>query len=189
MLVPVFSMVIFTMIFGNFADMKGRLAAGENYSLFVYAGLLPWTLFSTALATGGLALVNQQAMISKIYFPRLFVPAAVVGGAFVDMALSFGVMAALMLWHREVPTASILGLIPLMVLLCLVSLGIAFLLSALYGKLSRFPIRFAVHGAGLVLPQPGDLSGANRAAAVALVARTGESDERRNRWFPQCAAA
>src|SRR5580704_3719067 len=62
-LVPVFSMIIFTMIFGNFANMKGQLPAGMNYSVFVYAGLLPWTFFAAAINLGGIALVNQQTLL------------------------------------------------------------------------------------------------------------------------------
>lgn len=129
-LVPTFSMVIFTVIFGNFADMKKDLPAGLNYSVFVYAGLLPWTFFSSAISLGGLSLVNQQTLLTKIYFPRLFVPASAVAGALVDMAISFGVMLVLMASYHVVPTWNILGLVPLMVLLNLASLGIAFVLSA-----------------------------------------------------------
>ncbi len=130
-LVPAFSMVIFTVIFGNFADMKKQLPEGLNYSLFVYAGLLPWTFFASAISLGGLSLVNQQTLLTKIYFPRLFVPASAVGGALVDLAISFGVMFSLMIWYHVTPTWTIVGLIPMMLLLNLASLGIAFFLSAI----------------------------------------------------------
>jgi lipopolysaccharide transport system permease protein len=130
-LVPVFSMIIFTVIFGNFAGMKNELPAGMNYAVFVYVGLVPWTFFASAINLGGLSLVNQQALLTKIYFPRLFVPAATVGGALVDMAISLTVLAALMAWHHIVPTWNILALIPLGLVLCLASLGIAFLLAAM----------------------------------------------------------
>jgi lipopolysaccharide transport system permease protein len=141
-LVPLFSMLIFTVIFGNFAGMKGQLPSGTSYAVFVYAGLLPWTLFATSLNTGGTSLVNQQSILSKIYFPRLFVPAAVVGGALVDMAISFGVMGSLMIWYHVVPTWSLLLLIPLMFLLVLASLGVAFGFSAL--TLSYRDFRFVL---------------------------------------------
>jgi lipopolysaccharide transport system permease protein len=130
LLVPIFNMLIFTLIFGNFADMKNKLPQGMSYPIYVYCGILPWTFFSTALTLGGLALVSQQAMITKIYFPRLFVPASVVGGALVDMALSFLVMFSLMAWYGVAPTWDMIGLLPMMLLLILCSLGIAFSLSA-----------------------------------------------------------
>ncbi len=130
-LVPVFSMVIFTVIFGNFAGMKSKLPEGMNYAVFVYAGLLPWTFFSTAVTLGGQSLINQQSLLTKIYFPRLFVPTSIVGGALVDMALSFGVMVAIMMWYHVAPTMNLIALFPLMILLTVASLGIAFSLSAL----------------------------------------------------------
>jgi lipopolysaccharide transport system permease protein len=129
-IVPALSAVIFTVIFGNFADMKKELPPGLNYSAFVYAGLLPWTFFASAISLGGLSLVSQQQLLTKIYFPRLFVPASAVAGALVDMAISFGVMFSIMAWYHIAPTWSILGLVPLMILLNLASLGIAFYLSA-----------------------------------------------------------
>ena len=58
--VPVFTMIIFTVIFGNFAGMKNELPAGMNYAVFVYVGLLPWTFFASAINLGGFSLVNQQ---------------------------------------------------------------------------------------------------------------------------------
>jgi lipopolysaccharide transport system permease protein len=75
--------------------------------------------------------VNQQSLLTKIYFPRLFVPAATVGGAMVDLAISFGVMSVLMAWYHVGIGWNIFGLIPLLVLLTLASLGVAFSLSAL----------------------------------------------------------
>jgi lipopolysaccharide transport system permease protein len=145
-LVPAFSMVIFTVIFGNFADMKSQLPPGLNYSVFVYAGLLPWTFFASAISLGGNSLVNQQSLLTKIYFPRLFVPASAVTGALVDMAISFSVMVVLMVWNHVSPSWTIIGLLPLMVLLIFASLGIAFLLSAITVSYRdfRFILQFMV---------------------------------------------
>ena len=91
-------MVVFTVIFGNFAKMPSD---GRPVPLFVYAGLLPWTFFSTAVTGASQSLVNQQALLTKIYLPRLFVPAASVGGGLVDLAVSFGVFACLMAYLRR----------------------------------------------------------------------------------------
>ena len=89
----VFYMLIFTFIFGRFAKIPSENAP---YALFVYCGLLPWTFFSSAVTAASQSLVNQQALLTKIYLPRMFVPAAPVGGALVDLAISFGVFALIM---------------------------------------------------------------------------------------------
>src|SRR5450432_1293471 len=73
---PVFTMAVFTVIFGNLAKMPSQ---GVPYPLFVYAGLLPWMFVATAVTGASQSLVNQQALLTKIYLPRLFVPAGAVG--------------------------------------------------------------------------------------------------------------
>ena len=132
-LVPVLSMLVFTAIFGNFAGLKTALPANlqSAYPVYVYAGLLPWLFFANAISLGGLSLMNQQHLLTKIYFPRLFVPTATVGGALVDMGLSFVVFLSLMASFGLVPSSSIIGLPVLVFLTRVVSLGIAYLLSAL----------------------------------------------------------
>lgn len=155
-LVPLFSMMIFTIIFGNFAGFNETLPKGLRgaYSVYVYAGLLPWLFFSNAISLGGMSLVNQQQLLTKIYFPRLFVPTATVGGALVDMGLSFVVFAGLMALFGVLPTASIL-LLPFFVALTVIaSLGIAYALSALTVSYRdfRFVIPFMVQAWQYVSP-------------------------------------
>jgi lipopolysaccharide transport system permease protein len=111
--------------------MKSELPNGMNYAVFNFAALLPWTFFATALSLGGQSLVNQQQLLTKIYFPRLFVPTSVVGGALVDMAISYLVMALIMAWYGVMPTWSVFALIPLMIPICLAALGVAYAFSAL----------------------------------------------------------
>lgn len=132
-LVPVLSMLVFTAIFGNFAGFKNRLPDGlENaYPVYVYAGLLPWLFFANAISLGGLSLVNQQHLLTKIYFPRLFVPTATVGGALIDMGLSFCIFLGLMVFYGIVPSIGILFVPLLVVWTAIASLGIAYQLSAL----------------------------------------------------------
>ncbi len=132
-LVPVLSMLVFTVIFGNFAGLKDTLPEGlqNAYPVYVYAGLLPWLFFANAVSLGGLSLVNQQQLLTKIYFPRLFVPTATVGGGLVDMGISFCIFLGLMALYRIAPPTTVVFLLPLVFLLILASLGIAFLLSAL----------------------------------------------------------
>ena len=124
---PVFSMLIFTVIFGKLAKMPSE---GLPYAIFVYAGLLPWTFFSAAVTGASQSLVNQQSLLTKIYLPRLFVPASAVGGGLVDLAVSFCVFACLMWFYGVVPGWSVLAL-PLLVLLTVVAaLGVGLVLAA-----------------------------------------------------------
>jgi len=125
---PVFTMLVFTVIFGNLAQMPSQ---GIPYPIFVYAGLLPWMFLSTAVGGASQSLVSQQALLTKIYLPRLFVPAASVGGGLVDLGVSFGVFAILMAYYGVVPGWGVLA-VPFLILLTLVaSLGVGLALAAL----------------------------------------------------------
>jgi lipopolysaccharide transport system permease protein len=125
---PLLSMLIFTVIFGRFAGIPSD---GVPYAVFVYAGLLPWTFFSTSVTHGGQSLVNQQNLLTKVYLPRLFVPAASVGGALLDLAISFGVYALILACYRVAPSWGVVFLPVLVALTVLAALGLSFLLAAL----------------------------------------------------------
>ncbi len=125
---PVFSMVIFTVIFGKFAKIPSD---NLPYAVFVYAGLLPWTFFSQAVTMGGQSLVNQQHLLTKIYLPRLFVPTASIGAGLVDLAISFGVYAIILVVYQITPSWQVV-FVPLLVLLTVTAaLGFAYTLAAL----------------------------------------------------------
>lgn len=125
---PVFSMVIFTVIFGKFAKIPSD---NLPYAVFVYAGLLPWTFFSQAVTMGGQSLVNQQHLLTKIYLPRLFVPTASIGAGLVDLAISFGVYAIILAVYQITPSWQVV-FVPLLVLLTVTAaLGFAYTLAAL----------------------------------------------------------
>jgi lipopolysaccharide transport system permease protein len=125
---PIFSMLIFTVIFGKLAKMPSD---GHPYPVFVYAGLLPWMFFSNAVTGASQSLVNQQSLLTKIYLPRLFVPTASVGGGLVDLGVSFGVFAGLLVIYRVAPGWSILA-IPFLILLTVVAaLGVGLTLAAI----------------------------------------------------------
>ncbi len=128
---PVMTMILFTAIFGVAAGLRRHLPADIPYAVFVFAGLVPWKLFSTAMSQGGMSLVNQQNLLTKIYFPRLFVPTATVGSALVDMALQFVVFAGILTFYGFVPSWQIVFLPLLIGLTVVLSLGMAYLLSAL----------------------------------------------------------
>lgn len=131
---PVMTMVVFTVIFGGVADFSSKMPAELKhvpYSIFTYAGILPWMLFAVGVSAGGTSLTSQQNLLTKVYFPRLFVPAAVVGAALVDMAISFGVFFIMMLCYRIVPPWTVV-FVPLLVLMTvLASMGAAFAFSSL----------------------------------------------------------
>jgi len=124
---PVFSMLVFTIIFGTLAKMPSE---GFPYAIFVYAGLLPWTFFSTAVSTSSQSLVNQQALLTKIYLPRLFVPSTSIGSGLVDFAVSFVVFGGLMAYYGVAPGWGMLAVPFLLVLTVVAALGLGLLLSA-----------------------------------------------------------
>lgn len=125
---PVLAMTIYSVIFGRFAGLPSD---GFPYPVYVYAGLLPWTFFANGVQQGGLSLVNQQHLMKKVYFPRLFVPSASVCGGLVDLAIAMGVYGVILAIYGVVPSGGVI-LLPLLVLLTLVSsLGFAYLLAAL----------------------------------------------------------
>jgi lipopolysaccharide transport system permease protein len=128
---PVVQMLVFTLIFGVAAKLKNQLPNGLPYSVFVLSGLLPWQLFATSLSMGGMSLVNQQHLLTKIYFPRLFIPTAVTGGALVDLGVASALFAGLLLITGIVPTWGVLLLPFLLLITVVMSLGMAYLLSAL----------------------------------------------------------
>ena len=128
---PVLSMTIFTLLFGVGFTLRKDLPPNVPFPVFVFCGLLPWQLFATAMSLGGMSLVSQQNLLTKIYFPRLFVPTSIVGGALVDMAISFGIVAILFAWYHLVPPLAVVFLPLLILLTIMIALGVSYLLSAL----------------------------------------------------------
>jgi lipopolysaccharide transport system permease protein len=144
---PVITMVVFTAIFGMAAEMGKNIPEGMPYSVFVFTALLPWQLFATSMNAGGLSLVNQQHLLTKIYFPRLFVPTAVVGGALFDMAIASLAYVVLVAIKGGVVVSPWLLLVPVLIAMTVVlATGMAYLLSALTVSYRdfRFLIPFAV---------------------------------------------
>ena len=133
---PLLTMAIFTVIFSRLAKLPSGGAA--PYTLVVFAGLLPWTFFSTALSDASNSLVTNANLIGKIYFPRLIIPTASMVVAFVDLLISFVLLAIMMIWYRFSPSRQIL-LLPVFVLLAfLASLGPGLWITALNVKYRDF---------------------------------------------------
>ncbi|MFL6229903.1 MAG: ABC transporter permease [Pyrinomonadaceae bacterium] len=128
---PLMLMLIVTLVFTRFA----RLEVGAMpYPLFAYSGLLLWTFFSSAVANSTNSLTSNTNLITKVYFPRLFIPAAAVAAGLVDLGIASLLLAALAVYYRVHPTWS-LALLPVFVaLLTLLALGDGVLVSALTVK-------------------------------------------------------
>ena len=127
---PVLTMVVFTVIFNKILGV-GSGSYGVPYPIFAYAGLLPWQLFSGALSRSGTSLVGNASLVTKVYFPRLVIPASGVLGTLPDFAISCVVLGVLMVYYQVAPTWNIVWL-PFLVLLALVTaLGVSLWLSAL----------------------------------------------------------
>lgn len=111
---PFLTMVVFTFVFSKVAKLPAPGAV--PYALLVFAAMLPWQFFSTALSESSNSLVSNANLISKVYFPRLIVPAGSVITAFVDFVITLGLMGVLMLWYGFAPGPQLLAL-PLFILL------------------------------------------------------------------------
>lgn len=133
---PLLTMVVFTVIFGKLAKLP--TVGSAPYALLVLAGMLPWTFFSTALAEASGSLVGNANLISKVYFPRLIVPAAAVITSFVDFLIGFAILVGMMLWYRFVPGWQALLLPGFAVIAFLASLGPGLWITALNVRFRDF---------------------------------------------------
>jgi lipopolysaccharide transport system permease protein len=148
---PILTIAIFTVLFGR---MVKAPSDGLPFTVFVCAGNLPWQFFATAMAEASNSLVLNSNMLSKIYFPRLIVPASAVIVAFVDLLISLVIMASLMAWHHIMPTWRLLTL-PLFTALGLgAALSVGLWLAALNVKYRdfRYVIPFIVQFGFFVSP-------------------------------------
>ena len=140
---PLGFMVVFSVVFGNLAGVSSD---GLPYPLFSLAALVPWTFFSTALLLGSDSLVANNALVSKIYFPRIFIPAGVVAAGLVDIAISLVILFVVVLAWGVVPSAAVLT-VPLLVAMAVASaLGLTAALSAVNVRYRdvRYIVPFAI---------------------------------------------
>jgi lipopolysaccharide transport system permease protein len=140
---PVLTMLVFTLVFGKLAGLPSENAP---YPILVFAALLPWQLFASAFSEAGNSLVGNANMISKIYFPRLIIPAGTVLVSCVDFLISLVILAALMAWYGFLPDWRILTL-PLFIAIALAAaLGAGLWTAALNVRYRdvRFVIPFVV---------------------------------------------
>lgn len=129
---PFLTMVVFSTLFGALMG-EGRKPGVEGvpYAISTYCALVPWTLFATSLSFSGNSLIQNQALVTKVYFPRLLLPIAPLIAALVDFAAAFAVLLLMMLWYGVAPGLALFAL-PLFVALALASsLAVSLWLSAL----------------------------------------------------------
>lgn len=154
---PLLTMIVFTIVFGKLAGLSSN---GAPYPLLVFAGLLPWQFFANSLTDSSNSLLSNASMISKIYFPRLLVPASSIVVSIVDFLITLAIMVALMLWYGVFPTWRML-LLPVLLLLSLATaLGAGLWFAALNTRFRdfRYIVPFVVQF-GLYLSPVGFSSG------------------------------
>ncbi len=133
---PFLTMVVFTVIFGRVAGLPS--VGDAPYALMVFAGMLPWTLFANSLSEASNSLVSNSNLISKVYFPRMIVPAATMVTALADFLISLVILAGLMVFYRYAPGWQIILLPAFTLLALLTSLGPSLWMTALNVKYRDF---------------------------------------------------
>ncbi len=128
---PLLTMLLFTLFFNKFAGLN---SGDIPYPLFAYSGLLLWIFFSNAIVNSTNSLVNNTNLITKVYFPRMFIPAAAVGAGLVDLAIASLILIGLALYYGVALTRGILLLPVFVALTMLLALGVGMLISALTVK-------------------------------------------------------
>lgn len=125
---PLFFMIVFTVIFGGLLDVDSE---GAPYAIFSYTALVPWIYFSGALTDAVGSLVQNASLLTKVYFPRLVLPLSSVLSKLVDFAIALLLVVGLMAWFKITPTAWVLALPLLVLMMILAAAGLGMWLTAL----------------------------------------------------------
>lgn len=128
---PLFLMIIFTLFFGRLAGIPSD---GIPYTLFAYAGLVPWTFFSNSVTAAGNSLVGNSSLITKVYFPRMIIPISAVGAGLIDFAIAFVMLVILMIYYGIGFSPNILMLPVLVLLTAILAAGFGMWMSAINVK-------------------------------------------------------
>jgi len=175
---PVFSMIVFSVVFGKLAAVPSD---GIPYPIFSYAALIPWTYFSNTLNASGTSLITNTSVFTKVYFPRLIIPLTPVLSKLADFAISFVLLIVLMFYYGYFPTTKLFILPLLILIMMMAATGLGCWLSALAIQYRdvKFGITFAVpllmYAAPVVFPASLILKkfGANAYLAYGLYPMTG----------------
>jgi lipopolysaccharide transport system permease protein len=140
---PVLTMVVFAIFFGHLAHVGSE---GSSYPLFSLAALVPWTFFANALLLGSISLVTNSALVAKIYFPRIFIPAGVVAAGLVDLAVGLVILFVVVGAAGTMPTTALLALPLLIAITVAAALGVTAALSAVNVRYRdvRYVVPFAI---------------------------------------------
>lgn len=154
---PLLTMLILTVVFGKLAKME---SGGVPYPILVMCGMLPWQFFSTAMSESGQSLVRNSGMVSKVYFPRLIIPASSVITSLVDFMISAAILVCIMIYYQYVPGWEVIFLPFLVALAFGAAFGIGVWVSALMVRYRdfRFILPFVVQF-GLYISPVGFQSG------------------------------
>jgi len=125
---PVLTMAVFTVVFGRIANLPSE---GVPYPVLVFAAMLPWYFFATAVSEGSNSLVQNANIVSKVYFPRLIIPVSTIAVSLVDFLISLVLLAGLMVWYQVLPTAKVFALPAFLLLVLVVTTGLTLWLAAL----------------------------------------------------------
>jgi lipopolysaccharide transport system permease protein len=133
---PLLTMMIFAFVFGEVA--KFPAPDGIKYPVLVFAGLLPWQFFAAGLTEASNSLIGNERLISKVYFPRMIIPAASVITSLVDFLISLGLMFLLLIWFRVTPSVNLVFLPVFVIMTFFASFGVGLWLTALNVKYRDF---------------------------------------------------
>ena len=125
---PFFTMVVFSIFFGRLAKLPSD---GIPYPIFVYAGLLPWTYFANSITNSGNSLVGSANLITKVYFPRVIIPASASLAGLLDLFIAMTILFVMMVYYGLYPGLEIVILPLLIGLTCLCAMGVGLWLSAM----------------------------------------------------------
>ena len=125
---PVVTMILFSVIFGGLVGIES--GTGTPYPLFVFAGLLAWMYFASAVSGGSSSLLGNSSLVSKAYFPRMYAPMAAVTAPVVDLLLSMTVLAGLFAWFAEAPSPQLVLLPAFLLLGLVIGLGVSLWLAS-----------------------------------------------------------
>jgi lipopolysaccharide transport system permease protein len=118
---PLLTMLLFTVIFGRLAKVPSD---GIPYPIFAYAGLLPWTFFANAVTISSNSMVSNAPIITKVYFPRMMIPAAAIGAGLVDFAIAGVILVVMMIWYGFGLSIAALMLVPMVALTVILALAV-----------------------------------------------------------------
>lgn len=133
---PLLTMIIFTFVFGKVAKMEVQSVV--PYSLIVFAGLLPWQFFSNSLTESSNSLVGNERLVTKVYFPRMIIPASSVITSFIDFLISFAILLILFVVYQYMPSARIFWMPLFWIMAFLASFGPGLYLTAMNVKYRDF---------------------------------------------------